>query len=92
MNEVKKRKVHLSYYKARVALEAVRGVKTIHQIAEQFGLHSSQIDRWKQVILTGANTLFNDSKPGPKPGHEGIESDDGVWGSRCSGKFMFSRA
>lgn len=75
MNEVKKRKVHVPDYKATVGMEAVRGVKTIPQIAEQFGVHPSQVDRWKQEIMTGANNLFNVSKPGPKPGHEGSNSE-----------------
>ena len=72
---MKQRKVHGPDYKAKVGLDAVRGEKTIHQIAEQFGVHPSQVDRWKQEILTGASQLFNVRKRGPKPCHEGSASD-----------------
>ena len=43
MNETKKRNTHLPEFKAKVGLEAVRGVKTVNQIAQEFGLHPIQV-------------------------------------------------
>jgi transposase len=43
MNETKKRKTHLPEFKAKVGLEAVRGVKTVNQIAQEFGVHPIQV-------------------------------------------------
>ena len=39
MSETKKRNTHLPEFKAKVGLEAVRGVKTVNQIAQEFGAH-----------------------------------------------------
>ena len=39
MSETKKRNNHLPEFKAKVGLEAVRGVKTVNQIAQEFGVH-----------------------------------------------------
>ena len=39
MSETKKRKVHLPDFKAKVGLEGLRGVKTINEIAQDYGVH-----------------------------------------------------
>ena len=39
MSEGKKRRVHTAEFKAKVGLEAVRGVKTVTEIAQEFGVH-----------------------------------------------------
>lgn len=43
MTERKKRKVHSAEFKAKVGLEAVRGVKTINEISQEFGVHPVQV-------------------------------------------------
>jgi transposase-like protein len=54
---------------AKVGLEAVRGVKTINQIAQEHGVHPVQVGQWKKEILERAGTLF-EGKRGPKPVNE----------------------
>lgn len=66
MSEAKKRKVHLPEFKARVALEAVRGVKTVNQIGQEFGVHPVQVSQWKSELQVQAKALF-EGKRGPKP-------------------------
>ena len=66
MSETKKRKVHTAEFKAKVGLEAVRGVKTINEIRQEFGVHPVQVGQWKKEILEQAKTLF-EGKRGPKP-------------------------
>lgn len=39
MSEGKKRKVHSAEFKAKVGLEALRGVKTLNEIGQQYGVH-----------------------------------------------------
>ncbi len=75
MSEVKKRKVPLPAFKAKVGLEAVRGVKTINQIAQEYGVHPVQVGQWKKVIQEQAMMLF-EGKRGPKPAaaHQAPES------------------
>ena len=44
--------------KARVALDAVRGTKTINQLASEYGVHPSQIKQWKKQLSQELPTLF----------------------------------
>ena len=66
MTETRKRNVHLPELKAKVGLEAVRGVKTINEIAQEFGVHPMQVGQWKREIQSQAKTLF-EGKRGPQP-------------------------
>ena len=66
MSETKKRNTHLPEFKAKVGLEAVRGVKTVNQIAQDYGVHPVQVGQWKREIQAQAKTLF-EGKRGPQP-------------------------
>ena len=66
MTETRKRSVHLPEFKAKVGLEAVRGVKTINEIAHDYGVHPVQVSQWKREIQDQAKTLF-EGKRGPQP-------------------------
>ena len=66
MSEAKKRKVHTPEFKAKVGLEALRGVKTINDIGQEYGVHPVQVGLWKKEIQEQAKTLF-EGKRGPKP-------------------------
>ena len=66
MSETKKRKVHTPEFKAKVGLEALRGVKTINEIGQEYGIHPVQVGQWKKEIQAHAQTLF-EGKRGPKP-------------------------
>ena len=70
MAEGKKRKVHAADFKAKVGLEAIRGVKTINEIAQQHGVHPVLVGQWKKEVLERAVTLF-EGKRGPKPANDG---------------------
>ena len=61
-----KRKNFSSELKAKVALEAIRGVKTVNQIGPEFGVHPTQVGLWKKELQEQASSLF-DTKRGPKP-------------------------
>ena len=45
--------------KAKVALEAIKGEKTLSQIASQYKIHVSQIRQWKQRVLEELPGLFS---------------------------------
>lgn len=66
MSEAKKRKVHTPEFKAKVGLEALRGVKSINDIGQEYGVHPVQVGLWKKEIQEQAKTLF-EGKRGPKP-------------------------
>jgi transposase-like protein len=52
------RRNHSPAFKAKVALAAVRGDRTLAELAEQFDVHPNQIQDWKQKLLTKAETVF----------------------------------
>jgi transposase len=66
MGEAKKRKVPRPELKAKVGLEALRGVKTINELGQEYGVHPVQVGQWKKEIQAQASTLF-EGKRGPKP-------------------------
>ena len=62
----KKRKVFSGEFKAKVALEAIRGIKTVNEIAQEFGVHPTQVGQWKRELQEQAAGLF-EVKRGIRP-------------------------
>ena len=56
-----KRKVHTAEFKARVALAALKGDRTVNELAGHYGVHPTLIHAWKRQLLTGAEGLFTGS-------------------------------
>lgn len=52
------RKTHSAAFKAQVALAAVRGDRTVNELAAQFGVHPTLIHGWKKQLLAGAAAVF----------------------------------
>ena len=53
-----KRKSHTAAFKAQVALAAVKGDRTVNELAAQFGVHPTLIHAWKKQLLAGAEAVF----------------------------------
>ena len=70
----KKRKNFSSQFKAKVALEAIRGVKTVNEIAQEFGVHPTQVGQWKKVLQEQASGIF-DAERGPKPADPAVSPE-----------------
>src|SRR5687767_6252951 len=56
-----KRKQHTAAFKAQVALAALKGDKTVNEVAAQFGVHPTLIHDWKKKLLAGAAAVFEGS-------------------------------
>jgi transposase-like protein len=53
------RRNHSPAFKAKVALAAIRGEKTMSELAEQFDVHPNQISTWREQLLAGASDVFD---------------------------------
>ena len=58
------RRTHLPAFKAKVALAAIKGEKTLAELAQQFDVHPNQITTWKNHLLEGAAGVFGQDKAG----------------------------
>ncbi len=60
-----KRRQHSAEFKARVALEAVKGQKTVNEIAREYEVHPVQVSQWKKDLVERLPEVFG-RKPGPE--------------------------
>ncbi len=56
------RRNHSPAFKAKVALAALKGEKTLAELAQQFDVHPNQITQWKTQLLDGAAGVFGSEK------------------------------
>jgi transposase-like protein len=56
------RKQYSAPFKAKVALEAVKGHKTTNEIASEHGIHPTQLAQWKKQLLDEMPSLFSDKR------------------------------
>jgi len=56
--EKKSRRKFSSSFKSKVALEAVKGLKTINEIASSYGLQPSQVTEWKRILVENMSEVF----------------------------------
>jgi putative transposase len=55
-----KRRKFSGPFKAKVALAAVKGDRTMAELASEFGVHANQITKWKRQLLDGLPGVFSD--------------------------------
>ena len=62
------RRNHSPAFKAKVALAAIKGERTLAELAQQFDVHPNQITQWRAQLLEGASGIFGaPATPEPAP-------------------------
>ena len=62
-----KRKQHKPEFKARVALEALKGEQTVAKLASRFEVHPTMTHQWKKALLDGASEIFQRGRNPAEP-------------------------
>jgi len=73
MHNMQKR--HDAAFKAKVALEAAKGEKTIAQLSSEFGVHANQIRQWRKQLLKALPRLFSDRRRKQEKDDEELRSE-----------------
>ena len=61
------RRNHGAVFKAKVALEAIKGEQTLVELAERFQVHPNQIAEWKKFLMERAAEVFDKGRPSKEP-------------------------
>ena len=56
------RRAHSDKFKAKVAIEAIKGIKTLSELATEYKIHPNQISAWKKQLQMNAEELFTRGK------------------------------
>ena len=59
-------------FKARVALEALKGHKTMNELVSLYGVHPTQINKWKNHLLTELPQMFSNRRDKREQDHEAL--------------------
>jgi transposase-like protein len=70
-----KRKQHTAAFKAQVALAALKGDRTVNELAGQFGVHPTLIHGWKKQLLAGADQVFGNGSKAASAGAEAQKAE-----------------
>ena len=68
------RKRHSAQFKAKVALEALKGHKTINEIATHFSVHPNLVTQWKKILLDSLPSAFSADRSKPDLDHQKLEA------------------
>ena len=69
------RKRYNAAFKAKVALEAVKGEKTIAQLSSEYGVHGNQIRQWRKQLLEELPRIFSDRRKKSEKENEELTSE-----------------
>ena len=61
------RKNHSKEFKAKVALEAVKGLRSLSELGARYKVHQTQITQWKKQLQENAPLAFERGRPGAAP-------------------------
>jgi putative transposase len=68
------RKRHSAEFKAKVAMEAEKGLKTVNELAGIYEVHPAQISQWKKQLKEGINGIFSNNQQKAQQEEEAIKT------------------
>jgi transposase-like protein len=69
----RKRRNHTSAFKAKVAVAALKGERTLSELAEQYDVHPNQMQDWKKRLVEGAEDVFGGHAAGAEHNEREVE-------------------
>jgi putative transposase len=69
------RRQHSGQFKARVVVEAIRGVRPVNELAARFGVHPVQIAHWRKQALEGLPGILGSRRGSNGKGSEGLQAE-----------------
>jgi putative transposase len=70
-----KRKQHTAAFKAQLAFAALKGDRTIHELARQYEVHPTLIHGWKKQLLAGAEQVFHNGAQAAAADAEAVQAE-----------------
>ena len=87
-----KRKQHSPEFKTKVALEALRGERTVAELASRFGIHPTMIHSWQRALVEGASGVFErGGKKAPEVDEEQVKELHDKIGELAVAKDLMAR-
>lgn len=71
----KTRRKHSAEFKVKVVLDMLKGAETLSEIASKYGVHPTQITKWRRAFLEKAPELFGDKSPRKERVRDEVESE-----------------
>lgn len=68
------RKSYSGDFKAKVALEAVKGERSLSELASRYEVHPNQIRTWKKQLITGLPDIFSEHRRSKDENDEGVKA------------------
>ena len=73
--KTRRRRSFSAEMKSPIALEAIKGQKTIQEVASHYGVHPNQVTNWKRQAVEGMATLFADRRSRPDESEEALKAE-----------------
>ncbi len=71
----KMRRKHSAEFKAKVVLEMLQGTQTLSEIAGKYGIHPTQLTKWRRTFLDRASEIFSEPNSGKEKAVEKLEAE-----------------
>ena len=71
----RQRKQYSADLKAKIAVEAVKGQRTIQEIASHYSIHPNQVTQWKKQLLDSASEVFSNGRSHGREADEQMKAE-----------------